>query len=228
MQIPHFFGLQKTSLVDFPGKIAPVIFFPGCNLRCPYCHNPDLALGRTYGLMNSEDIFDFLKLRAPLLGGIVLSGGEPLLYPGIPDFIHKIKTLTNLPVKIDTNGLNPNALSHLDEVDYIAMDLKVLPESYPLLGGTDDSHSRIMESVQILQSGSFDYEFRTTIVPDLIPLKDVAELSSIIKKSRHFITGFKPGNCLDYTYNKIPSVNSETLKKYLFEFHKMGCLTKIR
>ena len=229
MGIPSFFGLQKTSLVDYPGKVAPVIFFPGCNLRCPYCHNPDLVFGRTEGLISSEEIFRFLKFRAPLLGGVVLSGGEPLLYPGLQDFIEKIKDLTDLSIKVDTNGLNPEKMKNI-QADYIAMDVKTFPENYTILGGKPDDPDKIRQSIDYLKKTrkSGEYEFRTTLLPSLLPLDQVGAVADLIGDSLHYITGFKPGNCLSEEYNSYSPVLKETLKQYQSEFKKYGCRTEIR
>ncbi len=229
MGIPSYFGLQKTSLVDYPGKIAPVIFFPGCNLRCPYCHNPDLALGRSEGLLTRNKILEFLEFRAPLLGGVVLSGGEPLLYPGLQAFIDTIRKLTHLPVKIDTNGLKPDRIREI-RADYIAMDIKVLPEKYSLLGGDSDTPDKIRESVIWLQKNvsSRNYEFRTTLLPSLLPMEDIPALAEIIDTSPHFISGFKPGNCLSEECNSLPPVSADTLSLYQKEFQFHNCATEIR
>ncbi len=228
MKLPVRFGLQKTSLIDYPGKIAPVIFFPGCNLRCPYCHNPDLAYGRTEGLLLRNEVFEYVKFRAPLLGGVVLSGGEPLLYPGTPDLIRQIREETGLPVKIDTNGLSPRILADL-EVDYVAMDLKTLPRRYSELGGDESSAERIIQSIGILKNGNIPYEIRTTIVPQLFSLDNVPEMAHYLKGvENHIITGFKPGHCLSETYNEMPEVPESLLIQYRTRFLEKGCSTEIR
>lgn len=228
MKIPKKFGLQKTSLVDYPGKVASVLFFPGCNLRCPYCHNPDLVYGRTEGLTDRNEVIDYLKFRAPLLGGVVLSGGEPLLYPGIGDFIKLIKDETGLAVKVDTNGLNPDILENL-EVDYIAMDLKTLPEKYNLLGGNSDAPDKYRCSLHILKSGNVPYELRTTIVPEILALNEVRDLKDcLVGVEQHIITGFRPGNCLNPDYNNLHEVSLSLLEEYLTAFRAVGCNTSIR
>ena len=228
MKIPVHFGLQKTSLIDYPGKVASVIFFPGCNLRCPYCHNPDLVYGRTEGLLHRNEVIEYVKFRAPLLGGVVLSGGEPLLYPDTPDFIKIIRNASGLPVKMDTNGLTPHILENLD-VDYIALDFKTLPRRYAELGGDDQSSDKIRESLDILKKRNIPYEIRTTIVPQLLPLEEVAEMALYLKGvEKHMICGFKPGHCLSDAYNELPEVTKSLLKQYEEIFRQEGCSTEIR
>lgn len=228
MRIPARLGLQKTSLVDYPGKIAPVIFFPGCNLRCPYCHNPDLVYGRSGGLLPWEEVFSYVKFRAPLLGGVVLSGGEPLLYPGTPDFVKRIKEETGLKVKVDSNGLNPGALARL-EADYIALDFKAPLPLYGKLGAPEDAAEAFVRSLALLQERGIDYEIRTTLLERLLPLEDVPEMGRLLRGvPRHYLTGFKPGNCLDREYDDLPEVSSETLLRYRDAFRAAGCPTEIR
>ncbi len=127
-------GLVKTSLVDFPAEVAAALFIRGCNLRCPYCHNPELVLGpEPPGLLDPEEVLAFLHRRKNVLGGVCVSGGEPLLHPELPEFLREIRHL-GLKVKLDTTGTLPEALGRI-EADYIAMDLKTVPEKYGLLAG---------------------------------------------------------------------------------------------
>jgi pyruvate formate lyase activating enzyme len=142
-------ALRKTSLVDYPGKIAAAIFFPGCNLRCPWCHNGDLVRGTAGGLIPLEEALGFVEKRKRILGALVLSGGEPTLYPDLGGLIGRLKK-TGLPVKLDTNGMRPCVLEELFRTehtrpDYIAMDLKLAPSRYAELlpaGGKASSPER--------------------------------------------------------------------------------------
>jgi len=228
MRLPNHFGLQKTSLVDYPGKVASVIFFPGCNLRCPYCHNPDLVYGRTAGLESRSDVLEYLRLRAPLLGGVVISGGEPLLYSDLPLFIEKIRQIPGLSVKVDTNGLLPDRLKDLD-ADYIAMDIKALPGKYDLLGAPAGSEDRINESVELLKGRASYSEFRTTLEEGLIPREDIPALAGLLRGcENYFLTGFRPGTCLDPAYNEKPALPVPILREYRELFLKEGIPCKIR
>ena len=165
------YGLQKTTLVDYPGHVATTLFTGGCNFRCPYCHNGDLVIGlddiEPYAL---EDIFSHLQKRKGVLDGVVISGGEPTLQTDLPDFIRQIKELGYL-VKLDTNGTNPAMLRSLVEeglVDYVAMDIKHSRAKYASIShAADDSLESIAASVDYLKEGHVDYEFRTTLCKEL-------------------------------------------------------------
>lgn len=165
------YGLQKTTLVDYPGHVATTLFTGGCNFRCPYCHNGDLVIGlndiEPYAI---EDIFSHLQKRKGVLDGVVISGGEPTLQTDLPDFIRQIKELGYL-VKLDTNGTNPAMLRSLVEeglVDYVAMDIKHSRAKYASIShAADDSLESIAASVDYLKEGHVDYEFRTTLCKEL-------------------------------------------------------------
>lgn len=172
-------GLQKTTLLDFPGKIACTIFLKGCNLRCPFCHNAPLVLpdAQDPGL-NEQDLYAFLNTRKGRLDGVCVSGGEPTLYADLPRLLSNIKDLGFL-VKLDTNGTNPSLLRELLAnrfVDYVAMDIKNSPENYALTCGGVDLLDAVRESVELLMRGSTDYEFRTTLAH---PLHSVEDMESI-------------------------------------------------
>ena len=165
------YGLQKTTLVDYPGHVATTLFTGSCNFRCPYCHNGDLVIGlediEPYAM---EDIFSHLQKRKGVLDGVVISGGEPTLQTDLPDFIRQIKELGYL-VKLDTNGTNPAMLRSLVEeglVDYVAMDIKHSRAKYASIShAADDSLESIAASVDYLKEGHVDYEFRTTLCKEL-------------------------------------------------------------
>ena len=163
-------GLQKMTLLDYPGKIACTVFLGGCNFRCPFCHNSELFMGKPEKLMEDEDFFKFLKSRKGLLDGVCVSGGEPTLYPHLPEFLAKIKELGFL-VKLDTNGSRPEVVKELVEknlVDYVAMDVKNSPAMYARTVGLETMDlTPIEESLRLLMKGSVDYELRTTLVAQL-------------------------------------------------------------
>lgn len=161
-------GLQKMTLLDYPGKVACTVFLGGCDFRCPFCHNGELVLSPAPAEMNQEELLAFLKKRQGLLDGVCITGGEPLLRPDLPQLLEAVKAL-GYPVKLDTNGSHPRALVDLVErklVDYVAMDVKNSPERYPETVGVPGLDvGPIRESVGFLLEGLVDYEFRTTVVP---------------------------------------------------------------
>ena len=184
----YFGGLQKNSLVDYPGKLSSVIFFSGCNFDCPYCHNPELARGRATcpGDLTTENICGFLKQRQGFLDGVVVSGGEPTLQNDLADFCKKIKGF-GFPVKLDTNGSRPKVLERLiDEklVDYIAMDLKTDPVLYKSYIKSDCGPDPILASIRILMASGIDYEFRTTCVKPIVTLEAIENISHLIQGAR--------------------------------------------
>lgn len=174
-------GLQKLTLLDFPGHVACTVFTAGCNLRCPFCHNSELVLPeRKPLLMDEEDFFSFLKKRTGILEGVCVTGGEPLLQQDIADFLHRIKGL-GFSVKLDTNGCFPTVLRSLVKeglVDFVAMDIKNSPARYGQTAGIPDFDlTPIQESVAFLLSGTVDYEFRTTVAAqfhDEASFRDIA------------------------------------------------------
>lgn len=163
-------GLQKLTLLDFPEKVACTVFMAGCNFRCPFCHNASLVVDiPPVGEITEEEFFSFLKKRQGVLDGVCVTGGEPLLQPGIAKFVGKIKEL-GYAVKLDTNGSFPNKLRELVEnglVDYVAMDIKNCMEDYALTAGVHSLDiEAIKESVSYLKEGRVPFEFRTTVVKD--------------------------------------------------------------
>lgn len=196
-------GVQKLTLLDFPGRTACTVFFSGCNFRCPFCHNAILVeRPQEAGSVLEDDFFDFLKMRKGLLDGVAITGGEPTLNKDLPDFMAKIKEL-GYAVKLDSNGTNPEMLEKIISegcVDYIAMDIKNCKEKYPLTAGTDSRFmERIEKSVDILMQKRVDFEFRTTVVKQLHTVEDMIKLSEWIKgDEKYFIQAFKnSGDLID-------------------------------
>jgi len=163
-------GIHKTSLVDYPGRVAAVLFAGGCNFRCPYCQNPGLVEPVSGGddLYSIEDALAFLDSRRGLVSAVVISGGEPTLHAELPALIASVRAMGFL-VKVDTNGSNPGRLAHLD-ADYFAMDLKTDPEGYARLwpSAPADASARIRESAAFLRSSGALYEFRITCAPGFV------------------------------------------------------------
>ena len=181
-------GLHKSSLIDYPKKISCVIFLSGCNFDCPYCHNPELAKGRSQGsVFLSEDlIYDFLESRKGFLDGVVISGGEPTLQKGLISFCEKIR-LIGYPVKLDTNGSRPEVIKELidkDLISYIAMDIKTDLLHYFSLIKDDCSPDNILSSIRIIMESEIDYEFRTTCIKSLVDEKIIESISHLINGSK--------------------------------------------
>ncbi len=194
--IMRIVGLMKTTLLDYPGRVASTIFTGGCNFRCPYCHNGDLVLHHTtmeeYTL---EEIFNHLNKRKKTLGGVCITGGEPTLQADLPEFIKDIKHL-GLSVKLDTNGTNPDMLGQLiDEhlVDYVAMDIKHKKSSYNDVACMKDFDIEPIEtSVKLLMDGSIDYEFRTTVAKEIHKIDDFEEIGNWINGAKaYFLQPYK-------------------------------------
>lgn len=161
----HISGIQKLTLLDYPGKCACTVFLAGCNLRCPFCHNASLVVGQAPAAMEEGEFFAFLKKRKGLLDGVCVTGGEPTLRKDLPDFIRKIKEMGYL-VKLDTNGSNPETLRRLLQerlLDYVAMDIKNCPDRYAETCGGIDILPQVRESLGILQETCVEYELRTTL-----------------------------------------------------------------
>ena len=188
-------GLQKLTLLDFPGRLAATVFLGGCNFRCPFCHNATLVLSPgECERISEEELLEFLKSRKGKLTGVCITGGEPTLYPTLKDLIKKIKDMS-FSVKLDTNGTNPTLLSELIEerlIDYVAMDIKNSPDKYPLTVGADVDMNKINRSIDILLSEKVDYEFRTTVVRELHSYEDFHAISEWIKGAkRYFLQTFE-------------------------------------
>ena len=172
-------GIHKTSLIDYPGKICSIIFTGGCNLRCKYCHNPELACDNCdLKILPNDEALSFMKKRRSLIDGISISGGEPTLARNIFDFIQSVKDIP-LAVKIDTNGLNPDVIDHLLQnglLDYVAIDIKTSPEKYELLTNRKVDFSIIVNTVNLVRAAGVDYELRTTCIPSFVTLEDFVSI----------------------------------------------------
>jgi pyruvate formate lyase activating enzyme len=184
-------GLIKTSLIDFPGKIAAVLFVGGCNFRCPYCYNVDLVLTPSQlPTVNQEELARFLDSRRGWLDGVVVSGGEPTIYPDLPQLLSWIKEFGYL-VKLDTNGSNPELLQRLIDsslVDYVSLDVKAPISSgkYQLFTQGNDGAQFVKTAAEILMSSSVPYELRTTVVPGIVSKEDILQIASEFKGARRY------------------------------------------
>ena len=188
-------GLQKLTLLDFPGHTACTVFTGGCNYRCPFCHNAELVLRpEEQPEIPEAEFFALLEKRRGLLDGVAVTGGEPTLQPDLPEFLGRIRDL-GYAVKLDTNGTRPDLLKRLvreDLVQYAAMDIKNAPGRYAETAGTDDPQlDRIRESAAFLLEGTVPYEFRTTVVRELHTPEDLAEIGRWLRGAeRYFIQCF--------------------------------------
>ncbi len=170
-------GLNKTTLLDYPGLVAATIFLGGCSFCCPFCHNRSLVIHpEKIPDIPASEVYDFLRKRRGVLDGVCVTGGEPTLHPGLPELLYTIKCM-GYRVKLDTNGYDPVCLDHLikDElVDYVAMDIKNSLDKYARTAGFPDMDlARVRLSADILMEGLVDYEFRTTVVHELHSIQDM-------------------------------------------------------
>jgi len=213
-------ALAKTTLIDYPGKVAATVFLAGCNFRCPWCYSKELVLPELIAQqpeIPQEDFFAFLKEKQGLLGGVVLCGGEPTINPELPDFIKKIKNLDFL-VKLDTNGSNPKMLKELIDrglLDYVAMDIKLPKERYSLVFGGNLSVDDIKESIKILKNSNIDFEFRTTCAPTVHTVADLEQMARWIgesvpgKKPKYFLQNFRPERTIDPKFEALKPFGPE-------------------
>lgn len=192
-------GLQKTTLLDFPGEVASTVFTYGCNLRCPYCHNPELVTeAKNIQKIELDELFKFLHKRKNVLGGVCITGGEPLLYDDLGVVIDKIKQI-GLKVKVDTNGSLPEKLKKIHP-DYIAMDIKTSLEKYSLLNytGKGDLSKKLTDSITYIIKSGIPHEFRTTVAPGIIDIDDIKKIIPLIKGAdKYYLAQFRPKNTLD-------------------------------
>ena len=186
-------GLQKMTLLDFPGHVACTVFLGGCDFRCPYCHNFELADGTAKPLMEEEEFFSFFAKRKGLLDGVAVTGGEPCLHRELPAFLRRVREM-GFGTKLDTNGHHPALLGQILEeglADYVAMDIKNSPGKYPATCGIAEGMpavdlSRIRESIGLIMEKAPDYEFRTTVVAEFHEARDFEEIGKMISGAKQY------------------------------------------
>jgi pyruvate formate lyase activating enzyme len=215
-------GLQKTTLIDYPGKIACVVFLAVCNFRCPWCYSSELVLPLKIAKqprISEQEFFNFLRDRKGLIEGVVVCGGEPTVNKELPNFIEKIKQ-AGFFVKLDTNGSNPLMLKDLIEsrlVDYVAMDIKTAPSNkvYNAILGEGVKFSDIEESVKFLQASNIDFEFRTTVVPEVHSKAEFAEIANWIggNNVKYYLQSFRAEKTIDPKCEKIKPFSNEFLEE---------------
>lgn len=224
-------GIQKVTLLDYPGKVACTVFTGGCNFRCPFCQNSDLVISPALTpTISTEEIFDFLRKRRGLLDAVCISGGEPLLQADIADFILACREMGYL-VKLDTNGAFPERLDDLITaklLDYIAMDIKTAPERYSILTGIQNIDiGPVIESVDIIRSSGIEHEFRTTVVNELHSASDFERIGQWLRGEAHyFLQLFVDSGALIGT--GLTPADEETMREYLSIVQKYIPNAKLR
>lgn len=214
-------GIQTLTLLDYPGKVACLVFTAGCNMRCGYCHNYEFVLPeKIKELQNDfipeEKVFSFLETREGFLDGVAITGGEPTVHPDLPDFIRQIKKMGFL-VKLDTNGTNPDMLKKLyDEnlLDYVAMDIKASREKYDVITGAKLNFSDIERSKKLIQASGKDYEFRTTVVQGFHDEEEIDRIASFCEGARQYtLQNFRSVKVLDSAYKRRHGFSDAELQK---------------
>jgi pyruvate formate lyase activating enzyme len=208
-----FSGLQKTSLVDFPSHIASVLFTPGCNLRCPYCHNWRIIIEPKPPFLNDETTLKILEERKRFVDAVVVTGGEPTIHRELPKFLRKLKEKGFL-VKLDTNGIKSRALEEcLPYVDYVALDVKTSLGKYEALGAKDTAE--LVRTIEILKTGKVECEFRTTVVPGFVGEEDIVEIGKLIKGAKNFaLQQFMPIDTLDKTFGSLEPYSQASIASF--------------
>ena len=214
-------GVQKVTLLDYPGKVACEIFTQGCNFACPFCQNSGLIPLTNTGEFSEEEIFEYLNLRKNILDGVVITGGEPTVQKDLKEFIKKIKEL-GLLVKLDTNGGNPKVLQELiDEelVDYVAMDIKNVFNKYNITAGKKVALDNIKKSIEILKRSKIDYEFRTTIIKEMHSLDDIVSICKLVGNSKYYLQNFEDSEfVIDHSLHGFSREELLFIKDYLKDF----------
>lgn len=225
-------GLAKTTLIDFPGVVAATVFTAGCNLRCGYCHNPQLIpFQPPLDFVRRDEVIDHLTKRRAVLGGVCVTGGEPLLHPDLPDLLREIRTI--IPrIKLDTNGMVPDRLrAVLDErlVDFVAIDLKTAPSRYVELGAPPSGDRRLHESIDIIRASGVDVEYRTTVAPPLVDPDDVDAILNLLRPGdRYVVAQFNPDTTFDPAFAQATVYPRERLEEIVETARSRGIDATLR
>jgi pyruvate formate lyase activating enzyme len=215
-------GLQKVSLIDYPGLISAIIFLQGCNFKCSYCHNPELVDSKLFQPCIKENaVLDFLNTRKGKLDAVTITGGEPTIQDGLAPFIKQIKKM-GFAVKLDTNGSQPQVIKNLfDEklLDFIAMDIKAPLERYKDIVKTQVNKDSIKESIRLILKAKIPYEFRTTVVESQLEEKDILQIGKMIAGAKHYVLQkFVTVKVLDKRFlneKSYPDEKFQKIKKHL-------------
>ncbi|MCJ7699549.1 anaerobic ribonucleoside-triphosphate reductase activating protein [Candidatus Bathyarchaeota archaeon] len=205
-----FSGLQKTSLADFPDRVASVLFTPGCNLRCPFCHNWRIVVEPKPPFLKEEATLRILDERKGFVDSVVVSGGEPTIHRDLPRFLGKLKD-RGFMIKLDTNGFNSQVLEEcLPFVDFVALDVKTSLGKYGRLGAGDTGE--FVRTVEMLKTGKVDYEFRATVVPGFVDAEDVPRIGELVRGARAFVfQQFVAGDTLDKSFGSVKPYSPECI-----------------
>ena len=213
-------GFQRFSMIDFPNKIAAVIFTQGCNFRCGFCHNPETVLPAKYSELIQENVvLDFLDFRKNQLEGVVITGGEPTLQDDLPLFLQQIKNM-GYNIKLDTNGTNPDIIGELiDEnlIDHIAMDIKAPLDKYKAITNTEVKLELIQASIALIQSSELPHEFRTTVMGELFSDDDMKQMHELVNFSENYkLQQFQPDKKLvdEKFFSKEYKISDEQLNRF--------------
>jgi pyruvate formate lyase activating enzyme len=227
-------GFIKTTFIEYPGKIASIVFLPGCNFRCPFCFNPELIFESDKLDDIGEDVvLDFLENQRKWIDALVISGGEPTLSSDLPDFISRVKKIGVL-VRIYTNGSNPKMLKELIDkklIDSIAMDIKapINEEGYERATKVKGVISEVKESISMIMRSGIEYEFRTTVVPGMHSEKDVEEIAKYIRGAKLFVLQrFVPDKAMDERLKKMKTQSDEEMQRLASVARKYVSDIKIR
>lgn len=218
--MPKIGGLEKVSLLDYPGKVSTIIFTYGCNLRCTFCHNPELVIHALEEDLevSEKELFKYLETRRGLVDAVVITGGEPLIYNDMEFLIQRIREMGFL-IKLDTNGFFPEKLSALLKkglLNYIAMDIKCPLRNYNAFSGDVGASKKVQKSIKMIISSGIDYEFRTTFVKGIHNVEDGEEITSMIPDAKkYYIQNFRPGKTIDPNMDNSNSFTEDELGKIL-------------
>ena len=230
-------GLQKFSLIDYPGRVCAIVFTRGCNFRCPYCHNPELIVpGADLPGISEAEVLAFLEKRRGKLDALAVTGGEPTLHEALSGFMTKVKAL-GYAIKLDTNGSRPERIESLlrqNLIDYIAMDIKAPPAKYARVSGTLIDLDAITRSIRIIRDSGIDYEFRTTVLKGFIEEADLVEIARMMATGtgdpirRFVIQGFVPSKTLEPSLGADLAYTREELEKMKNRLEKILPVVSIR
>lgn len=227
-------GLQKTTLIDYPDKIAATVFTVGCNFNCSFCHNPELVISekiKKQPLIKEETFFDFLESRKKLLDAICITGGEPTIQNDLVDFARKIKEMGFL-VKLDTNGSRPKVLARLFQknlIDFTAMDIKSSLNKYCQVVSGQFKQQNILESIALIRNSGKAYEFRTTAIPGLVDKEDIKKIGQLLNGAERFaLQQFEIGKNLNGLWRGVKLYSEDDLKEMVEIAQQYFCQVELR